>query len=525
MTSAYILIAAVLLLGGILAALGDRLGSKVGKARLRLFNLRPRQTAVVVTVATGTAIAATTLGLLFATSKSLRQGIFVLDDILRDLRMAQAELASIREEKTNVEKALKSDQIKRAAVQNRLRRSDESFKEAQKQVKDISQQAATLRNEIKKLATERQKLVRQSQQLTEEIADFRTRLEQSDRELAQKDQDIAQKNQDLIGLRQERQRILDDNNAIQEELNSSQQKIDSSQQDIARLLQERQRILDDKNTIQQELVSSQQRLNSSQQEIAQRDKIIAELDQAIASRDDTLRERKIRLEELRAQIEISEENYLALRQGNVAIARGQTLAFGVVRIVDPQSASEAVEQLLRQANRNAIQITNPGNNGLGSERVVQIPQIQVDNIIETIQDGQDYVIRLVSAENYIQGEQQVQVFADIAINEEIFVSEEVVAKVPINPRTMSEQEIEKRLDLLLTQSQTRARGAGLLGKIQVEDGNIITLINFVEQLKEEDQPIEEIVAVASGLTYSSGPLILRLVALQDGKIIFASSDA
>ena len=42
MTSAYVLIFAVLILGGLIAALGDRIGTKVGKARLRLFNLRPQ---------------------------------------------------------------------------------------------------------------------------------------------------------------------------------------------------------------------------------------------------------------------------------------------------------------------------------------------------------------------------------------------------------------------------------------------------------------------------------------------------
>lgn len=40
------------MLGGILSTLGDRLGSKVGKARLSLFNLRPRKTAVVITALT-----------------------------------------------------------------------------------------------------------------------------------------------------------------------------------------------------------------------------------------------------------------------------------------------------------------------------------------------------------------------------------------------------------------------------------------------------------------------------------------
>ncbi len=69
MTSAYILILVVLIFGGLIAALGDRLGSKVGKAKLRIFHLRPRQTAVVLTVMTGTLIAATTLGVLFTFSK------------------------------------------------------------------------------------------------------------------------------------------------------------------------------------------------------------------------------------------------------------------------------------------------------------------------------------------------------------------------------------------------------------------------------------------------------------------------
>ncbi|NJN75689.1 MAG: DUF3084 domain-containing protein [Synechococcaceae cyanobacterium RL_1_2] len=76
MTSALVLILAILLLGGLIAALGDRLGTKIGKARLRIFNLRPKQTAILVTVVTGVLISASTLGILFALSKSLRQGIF-----------------------------------------------------------------------------------------------------------------------------------------------------------------------------------------------------------------------------------------------------------------------------------------------------------------------------------------------------------------------------------------------------------------------------------------------------------------
>ena len=52
-TGGIVLILAVLILGGVIATLGDRIGTKVGKARLSLFNMRPKKTAVLVTVITG----------------------------------------------------------------------------------------------------------------------------------------------------------------------------------------------------------------------------------------------------------------------------------------------------------------------------------------------------------------------------------------------------------------------------------------------------------------------------------------
>ena len=134
MTSAYSLILVVLIFGGLIAALGDRLGSKVGKAKLRIFNLRPRQTAVVLTVMTGTLIAATTLGVLFTFSKSLREGIFKLDDILKQLRVAQADLEKAANEKVEIEKKLKAAKIQEQAakiqqesVQKRSKQINENY--------------------------------------------------------------------------------------------------------------------------------------------------------------------------------------------------------------------------------------------------------------------------------------------------------------------------------------------------------------------------------------------------------------
>ena len=47
------LIVVLVLTGGVIAFIGDRLGSKVGKKKLSLFGLRPRHTSILVTIITG----------------------------------------------------------------------------------------------------------------------------------------------------------------------------------------------------------------------------------------------------------------------------------------------------------------------------------------------------------------------------------------------------------------------------------------------------------------------------------------
>ena len=88
----WLLILAVLLLGGVLATIGDRLGSRIGKARLSLFQLRPRSTAVLITVFTGSLISALTLGLMLAVSEQLRVGLFQLDQLETKLNNSRRNL-------------------------------------------------------------------------------------------------------------------------------------------------------------------------------------------------------------------------------------------------------------------------------------------------------------------------------------------------------------------------------------------------------------------------------------------------
>ena len=91
----WLLIISLLILGGILSTLGDRLGSRVGKARLSIFKLRPKSTAVLITVFTGSIISAISFAIMVAFNSQLRVGLFELEDIQAKITEREKELKKL----------------------------------------------------------------------------------------------------------------------------------------------------------------------------------------------------------------------------------------------------------------------------------------------------------------------------------------------------------------------------------------------------------------------------------------------
>ena len=146
--SGWLLILALLILGGVLSTLGDRLGSRVGKARLSLFNLRPRRTAVVITVLTGSLISALSLGLLLLVSRQLRIGLFELDALQAKLRDSRSALEAAEAERIEARSATK--RIEAELITTR-------------------QRAATLRQELDPLLQQKLQLEQERNRLTADI--------------------------------------------------------------------------------------------------------------------------------------------------------------------------------------------------------------------------------------------------------------------------------------------------------------------------------------------------------------------
>lgn len=82
--------------GGVIAFIGDKLGSKVGKRRISLWGLRPKHTSIVVTVITGMLISLLTIGVMSVISDNVRVALFGMDE----LRQKMATLTMQVEDQT-----------------------------------------------------------------------------------------------------------------------------------------------------------------------------------------------------------------------------------------------------------------------------------------------------------------------------------------------------------------------------------------------------------------------------------------
>jgi len=496
MTTGYILIAAILILGGVIATVGDRIGTRVGKARLSLFNLRPKNTAVLVTIFTGGLISASTLGILFAADEGLRKGVFELEDIQTDLRQKREQLKTAETQKSQVESELNQARIAQTKAQQDLQLINQYLQAANAKQR---QTQAQLNRTISQQAQTQTQLQRTQSQLGQVVPQYQKAIAEL--------QSVYNQRKELQAavelLKTERQRLYAEAKKAIDEAKTAIEKRD------------------------RELANRQETIEVRDRKIAQLDQLIQKRNVEVAAREQVIAKRESRLKELEAQQEQLEmevarlekyyQSYRDLRLGKLALVRSQVLAAAVVRVTQAGAARQAVVQLLQEANRNAnLRLSEPGANPANVE-LLRVTQDRIDQLSKQIGDGQEYVVRIFSAGNYVRGEKQIEFFADIARNQLVFSGGAVLATTTADSKTMTSYQLQQRLEILISASQFRARNAGIVEDVQVEG----TFLRFVSQLRQYNQPLE-IKAIAAEDTYTSGPLRVRLVAIVNGQIIFTT---
>ena len=93
-----VLIAIIAVMGGAIAYIGDKLGTKVGKKKLTIFGLRPKHTSILVTIITGILISASTLGILTISSQDVRTALFGMEALKNELTQLSIQAAQQNKE-------------------------------------------------------------------------------------------------------------------------------------------------------------------------------------------------------------------------------------------------------------------------------------------------------------------------------------------------------------------------------------------------------------------------------------------
>lgn len=480
-TATAILVLAILLLGGVIATVGDRLGTRVGKARLSLFNLRPRKTATLVTILTGTIISATTFGLLFALSGELRKGVFEYEKNQKRLRQARTTL-----EQTS--QGLQTAQAQKAQIEADLTKARSDQANARKQLTETQQK---LGNTQKQLVGKAQQIAEREQQLIATDRSLRAALIERTRAEVEAGRVIGE-------LSRTRNQLA----SVSRQTSSLRSEITALEVDRGRLMAQRQKEVKDKELAiqarEERLKQLQARLSSLEQDQALLDQQI----RALETQSDNLARKNI-----------------DLRSKSFAIQRGQVLGSAVIRVLKPAVGNQAVDRLLQEANRQTSRLLRFSNGDQSSNRQLILPaRSEVNQLIQQIGDGKEYVLRVISLGNYLEKEAPIVVRIDAVENRQVFNQGDLVTSITVNPKTQNSEEIKKSFDQLLLAAGVRAQLMGVVNG-SVEIGTIQGLGNFLEQLQQSEPPIQ-VKAVAAEPIYAAGPLKLEFVAERGGQVLF-----
>jgi len=161
----------IALMGGLIAYMGDKLGTKVGKRRMSLFGLRPKHTSIIVTIVTGLLVAAATVGVLSFTSQSVRTALFGMDQLRADMKHLNEEVAAKTQELIRGKALLeqnKQELEERMAEIEQIRREVEATKAKhnKKKPKKLNQDSAKKDKESK--INEQPKQPKQEENVQEE---------------------------------------------------------------------------------------------------------------------------------------------------------------------------------------------------------------------------------------------------------------------------------------------------------------------------------------------------------------------
>ena len=196
------LILVMIITGGAIAFIGDKLGTKIGKKRLSIFGLRPRHTSMIVTVVTGCLITVLSIGFMLLISENVRTALFGMEELRRTMDATLAELDEATENlvlaQTEFEKA-----------NNNLRESKEEILALKSEQEELRAESERLKEGNERLESTNAELAAQN----ENLSSTNTALEADNKKLGEFNVTLTADNEKLSS---DNEKLTTDNSELEE---------------------------------------------------------------------------------------------------------------------------------------------------------------------------------------------------------------------------------------------------------------------------------------------------------------------
>lgn len=167
----------LMIMGGIIAFLGDKIGSKVGKRRMTLFGLRPKYTSIIVTIISGTLISFLTVAVLAVVNDNVRIALFGLSQLKAEMTSLNDEISQKNQELSMGKQLLdqrtqeyQDMNVKARNISDELSRTEEQRNYMQSQLSVVQQAYDQARADVHASAEEIQELEATKKELSGNIS-------------------------------------------------------------------------------------------------------------------------------------------------------------------------------------------------------------------------------------------------------------------------------------------------------------------------------------------------------------------
>ncbi|MBA7586063.1 hypothetical protein ES708_28059 [subsurface metagenome] len=153
-----VLVFTVIIISGLIAFVGDWVGLKIGKKRVTIFGLRPRFTAIFITIISGILIAIITVTILAISSNDVRTALFGMEELKEKLSYLSREVE------------LRNTQL--SSTKEDLKEKTTQLQEMEEKYQKLSEEIINKTGQLEELLIIREGLIEEKDKLTKEVEEL-----------------------------------------------------------------------------------------------------------------------------------------------------------------------------------------------------------------------------------------------------------------------------------------------------------------------------------------------------------------